>query len=152
MARKVNQALWDQWRQRMKRQRDSGLSIAEFCRREKVSRHSFHVWKRKLRGPASVRHGSGEAARAQRSRNRRAIVTPRRGSRHAVAGPSVPTGLPGFLELPVAAMRPSPFIELALADGTVVRLPQQNLTALVTVLRVLRGEGQDLSGGESCRA
>jgi hypothetical protein len=45
-----------------------------------------------------------------------------------------------FLELPVKAARPSPWIELALADGTVVRMPQQNIAALVTVLRVLRGE------------
>ena len=49
MARQVNQVLWDQWRQRIERQRASGLSIAEFCRRENISRQGFHVWKRKLR-------------------------------------------------------------------------------------------------------
>ena len=148
MARPVNQALWDQWRQRMERQRESGLSIAEFCRREKVSPHTFHAWKRKLRHGASVRRGSGEAAGARRSRNRRDLVTPRGGPRHAVAGPTVPTGSPGFVELPLAAARPSPFIEVALAEGTVVRLPQQNLAALVTVLRALRGESLEPSSGE----
>jgi hypothetical protein len=56
--------------------------------------------------------------------------------------------LPGFLQLPVTAVRPSPWIELALADGTVVRLPQQNVAALVTVLRVLRGERMELPGEE----
>ena len=152
MARPVNQVLWDQWRQRMERQHESGLSIAEFCRRENVSPHTFHVWKRKLRHPASVRRVSGEAARAQRSRNRRDVVTPRGGTRHAVAGRTVPTGSPGFLELPVAAVRPSPLIEVALADGTVVRLPQQNLAALVTVLRALRGESLEPSSGESGHA
>ncbi len=49
MARPTNQHLWDQWRQRMDRQRASGLSIAEFCRRERVSSHSFHAWRRKFR-------------------------------------------------------------------------------------------------------
>jgi hypothetical protein len=39
-------------------------------------------------------------------------------------------------------------VELSLADGTVVRLPQQNLAALVAVLRVLRGEMLDLPSGE----
>jgi hypothetical protein len=53
-----------------------------------------------------------------------------------------------FLQLPVTATRSTPWIELALADGTIVRLPQQNLTALVTVLRVLRGERVDLSNAE----
>ena len=48
MARKVNQALWDQWRRRIGRQRDSGLSIAEFCRQEGVAQAAFHSWRRKL--------------------------------------------------------------------------------------------------------
>jgi len=34
MARKVNQVLWGQWRQRLEGQRESGLSIAAFCRTE----------------------------------------------------------------------------------------------------------------------
>jgi len=46
MARSVNRALWDQWQQRLERQRTSGLSVVEFCRREHVS------------SPASLR-GSG---------------------------------------------------------------------------------------------
>jgi len=48
MARQVNQALWDQWRRRLARQHESGLSIVEFCRSEKVSSHGFHAWRRKL--------------------------------------------------------------------------------------------------------
>jgi hypothetical protein len=59
---------------------------------------------------------------------------------------------PGFLQLPLTAVQPSLWIELALADGTVVRLPQQNLTALVAVLRALRGDPLELSGGESGHA
>jgi transposase-like protein len=152
MTRKVNRVLWDQWRQRVKRQRESGLSIAEFCRREKVSPHSFHVWKRKLRQPGSVRGTSRSAAAAKRSGKRRATVTPRQGRRHAVAGPVVPSGSPGFLELPVAAVWPSPFIEVALADGTVIRVPQQNVAALVAMLRVLRGDRGELPGEEGCHA
>jgi transposase-like protein len=149
MTRKVNQVLWDQWRQRVKRQRESGLSIVEFCRREKVSPPSFHAWKRKLCQRGSARRASRETAGARRSGNRRGLVTPRREPRRAVAEATVPAGSAGFLELPVAAVRPSPFIEVALADGTVVRLPQQNLAALVALLRVLRG---DRGGLEGCHA
>jgi len=148
MARSVNQVLWGEWRQRMERQRESGLSIAEFCRREKLSRHSFHVWKRKLDGRTVARRRSGEPARAQGTRRRRARVTSRRRLRRESVLAATPSPLPGFLQLPVTAVRPSPWIELALADGTVVRLPQQNVAALVTVLRVLRGERMELPGEE----
>jgi hypothetical protein len=57
-----------------------------------------------------------------------------------------------FLRLPVTAAQGSPWIELALADGTILRLPQQNLAALVTALRVLRGERLELPCGESGHA
>jgi hypothetical protein len=59
----------------------------------------------------------------------------------------MPAAASGFLQLPVTAVRPSPWIELALPDGTVVRLPQQNLAALAVVLRALRGERLELSEG-----
>ena len=36
-----------------------------------------------------------------------------------------------------------PWIELTLADGTVVRLPQENLEALRTVLQALRAGHRD---------
>jgi len=52
------------------------------------------------------------------------------------------------LQLPVTAAQGSPWIELALADGTILRLPQQNLAALVAALRVLRGERLELPWGE----
>jgi hypothetical protein len=73
---------------------------------------------------------------------------PRRRIRPASADIVLATHSSEFLQLPVTAVRPSPWVELSLADGTVVRVPQQNLAALVAVLRVLRGEPLDLSHGE----
>ena len=148
MARKANQTLWDQWRQRMERQRASGLSIAEFCRRENVPRHGFHVWKRKLLSWASARHPSGGTGRSQHSRKGRVIATPHRRPRQKTATSAMPLRPAEFLQLPVRTAQGSPWIELALADGTILRLPQQNLAALVTALRVLRGERLELPGGE----
>jgi hypothetical protein len=153
MARAVNQVRWDQWRQLIARQRVSGLSVAEFCRQENVSRQGFHVWNRKLRQRASVPHGPAGAVPQHRSPKRRLSSAPRRRTRRALPEPAAPTGhgtkpgtvrsmvAPGFLQLPVTAVRSCPWIELALPDGTVVRLPQQNLAALAAVLRALRGEG-----------
>jgi hypothetical protein len=59
---------------------------------------------------------------------------------------------PDFLQLPVTTVPSSPWIELALADGTVLRLPQQNLAALLAVLRLLRGDPAELPRGEGRHA
>jgi hypothetical protein len=56
------------------------------------------------------------------------------------------------LQLPVAAAPTMPWIELAMTDGTILRLPQQNLAALIAVLRVLRGERLELPSEESRHA
>jgi hypothetical protein len=37
------------WRNRVRRQADSGLTIAQFCARECLSLASFYAWKRRLR-------------------------------------------------------------------------------------------------------
>lgn len=144
MARQLNQALWDQWRQRLQRQRESGLSIAAFCRRENLSPHGFHVWRRKFRKAMPGRHASRGVVGARPSLRRRGTGPRRRG----LAKVAVPPRRGGFLQLPVASTQPSPWTELVLADGTVVRLPQQNIAALLAVLRVLRGEPVDLTHAE----
>ena len=148
MTRQVNQVLWDQWRQRIKRQRESRLSIAEFCRRENISAHGFYVWRRNLREASRRRREPRADARLQRSRRRSAAVTSRRPLRNAFVGPVAPSCPTGFLQLPVAAAPTMPWIELAMADGTILRLPQQNLAALITAMRVLRGERLELPSEE----
>lgn len=145
MARRLNQVLWDQWRQRIDRQRTSGLSIAEFCRQERLSPHRFHVWRRKLRSAAASRP---KATVTRPLGKRSSDGAARRRPRPSPADLFGAVRPSEFLQLPVAAMQPSPWVELSLADGTVVRLPQQNLAALVAVLRVLRGEPLDLSDAE----
>jgi transposase-like protein len=164
MARPTNEALWDQWRQRVDRQRASGLSIAEFCRREHVSSHTFHAWRRKCRQTRSARHRPRETATAHRARKPRALVTSQRPFHRARGKSGMATGqrakpdalrsmvAPDFLQLPVTTVPSSPWIELALADGTVLRLPQQNLAALLAVLRLLRGDPVELPRGEGRHA
>jgi len=48
MARKASSELRQQWRGRLRRFARSKLSVAEFCRREKVSEPSFYQWRKKL--------------------------------------------------------------------------------------------------------
>jgi hypothetical protein len=40
------------WRQRHRRQKSSGLSVAAFCSREGISPAAFYAWKHRLAAPA----------------------------------------------------------------------------------------------------
>ncbi len=142
MSRQVNPMRWNEWRQRLKRQRESGLSISEFCRQENLSPHTFYLWRRKLR-PATR-----GASTAQRAHPAHGESVARRGAAGSAALPR-PTG---FLQLPMTPGPQSPWIELSLADGTVVRVPQQNIAAVLAVLRELRGEPGNSAFAERDRA
>lgn len=48
MARRANRVVELAWRERLERQRRSGLSVAAFCRRERVSQPSFYQWRKRL--------------------------------------------------------------------------------------------------------
>ena len=130
MARKVNQSVWDVWQRRIRNQQRSGLSIAQFCRNEGISRASFHAWKRKLRA-------ASEAPRLQPH----ATLGGGRPATASAAAAHVATcsGSSAFLQLPLApVVKPASCIEVALPDGTTVRVPHDNLAALTTIVRVLR--------------
>jgi hypothetical protein len=49
MARTPNPRLHALWRDRVRRQEASGLTIAQFCTQECVARSKFHAWKRRFR-------------------------------------------------------------------------------------------------------
>jgi hypothetical protein len=49
MARTPDPNLHALWRERIRRQEASGLSIEQFCARENLSRSKFHAWKRRFR-------------------------------------------------------------------------------------------------------
>lgn len=135
MAHEVDEVLATQWRERLKRQAESGLTIDTFCEQEGVSTSMFYTWKRNLSDSSSAPTESqavdtSRAAGKQRTRGarrQRSHVAP---AKHASE----------FLQLPVRGVRSSPWIELTLADGVVVRIPQENLAALSTILRTLRPE------------
>lgn len=48
MTRTVDAAKAARWRERLSGWRKSGLSVAEFCRRERISEASFYQWRRRL--------------------------------------------------------------------------------------------------------
>ena len=50
MARQVDQRKCSEWQQRLRRFEKSGLTVARFCVRERVSVPTFWYWRRKCAG------------------------------------------------------------------------------------------------------
>jgi len=108
MGRAASVAVATKWRDRVRRWRRSGLSIAEFCRQEQISQPSFFGWRKRL--------VEGRA------------VASRRG-RQLAGGPSQ---RPQFVELPVPGWSTTSGIQIALPGGAIVTLPPQADAELVT--------------------
>jgi hypothetical protein len=53
-----------------------------------------------------------------------------------------------FLQVPIVAAHWEPCVELTLVDGTLVRIPPQNLPALQMVFTILRGGEVPATDGE----
>ena len=136
MTGKVDLELREQWRLRIEDQRQSGLTVAEFCRREGVSSATFYSWRRKLLGKSP--------SRSKRTARRQPAGTPTPGVGPEPKAPSDAT----FVQLPLTPASTSPWIEMVLVEGTIIRVPQQNLTALQTVLHALSSVSRSPSPGE----
>ena len=99
---------WEFWRVAVEMQRDSGLSVTEFCRREGLKASSFFAWRKRLEDD---------------------VVSVERSSGHEVATK--------FAEVSVVESVPIP-IEVVAPNGIVVRLPESAgsdcLERVVTVL------------------
>ena len=132
--------LLTEWRERLKRQSESGLTIEAFCEQEGVSTSMFYAWKRKLQDLVSTPTASELVDTAPRSGKKRSRGLRRQRSQVVPASEPTTKHPQEFLRLPVRGVRSIPWIELTLVDGTVVRIPQENLAALTTVLRTLRAD------------
>lgn len=116
MGRVANPKVASRWRDRVERQRRSGLSILEYCRREGVSASSFYAWKRRLQAS----HSTVER-------------TAKKQDRQQASHGSTPRG--GFVQFPLVVDAP---IEVRFADGTKVNLPAENLAALAVTLKTIQ--------------
>ena len=98
------------WRDVIGRQRTSGLSIAEFCLRERLNRASFHNWRREIarrNAEAPVRRDTANG--------------PRRSSPKSATGDCQP--VPAFVPVVVKDEVSSAVVEVVLPDLTTVRVP-----------------------------
>lgn len=96
MARQRSVSTERMWRERLRRFRQSGVTVAEFCEDEGLSTASFYVWQRRLRGDGAA---------------------PRVPDR---IGQAVPKQA---LFVPVAVRPMVGEVRIDVADGVVIRLP-----------------------------
>jgi len=133
--------LLTEWRERLKRQSESGLTVEAFCEQEGISTSMFYSWQRQLQDPLPTPTASDVTDTTPRPGKKRGGRPRRQLSQVAPASEPATRQPPEFLRLPVRSVRSMPWIELTLVDGTVVRIPQENHAALSIVLRTLRPEG-----------
>lgn len=50
MGGRLDQSVWDERREWLQKQRDSGLTVAGFCRENGLSVASFNFWRKKFNG------------------------------------------------------------------------------------------------------
>ena len=106
------------WRQMLRRQRASGLSVREFCLREGLSRSSFQNWRREIARRDGESTGRSGVARKPRRVNDSSARTD--DARRPVASGA---SAAAFVPVVVAGASPSAAVEVVLADGTTVRIP-----------------------------
>ena len=108
MGRKRSSEAESAWRERLARHKESGLTVAEFCRREGVCGASFYQWRKRL-GP-----------QGQRSKTKR---QPIRESDKKNASHFVPVHVSGLSAA-----------EIELPGGVTVRVPVAGVEALRTAI------------------
>lgn len=106
------------WRELLAEQAGGRLSVAEFCRRRKVSQASFYQWRRKLRPATSTLRSNS---------------TPRPNSRPA--GRFVPVSLIG--DVPRSGVGQDTAASVQFPCGVVLRLPAGDERALAQVVSLL---------------
>jgi hypothetical protein len=113
----MERATRDVWAKRVERWQDSGLTAKEFAAELDVSPNSLTFWKWKLRQPTDA---------PPRVRKR--------------AGAKCSDTSPSFLQLvPTPASQATAYLEVVLASGVVVRVPQEFDEP--TLLRLVRALG-----------
>jgi transposase-like protein len=123
MARHASEAKRSEWLDRVSRQSSSGLSISAFCKQESVSESNFYFWVRRLKST-----GASTSSSPKRHVSTRSPVTPR------------------FVQIhPTSAVRSVP-VEFVMANGTVIRVPSDQIAAVDVVAKAFAACSTDCGG------
>jgi hypothetical protein len=118
MGRRVDDGKRVEWIERLRRRKESGLTVAMFCEWEGVSVATFYHWQKKLR----VEKSEGRSA---------AVIAP-----PTKSIPSLPKAsfLPVRITQPSPARSAAPGIEIRLANGVRIFVPSSDANTIQTVI------------------
>lgn len=122
MPRTPNLARHAHWRELILGQTTSGLSIVQYCARERISTAAFHAWKRRLR-------------LADSTDSRQPALTP--------------AFLPVTVRLPDSIPDPPSTIEADLPNGVRLRIPTASPRLACRIVRIV-ARSQSNGGDSSC--
>ncbi len=92
------------WRSTIEKQLQSGLTVREFCKQEKLIETSFHYWKREITKRDRQQNGQPKKKPVSKQKKK-------------------PVSKPAFIPIPLEPVLPlQPQIEIAYASGTTVRI------------------------------
>jgi hypothetical protein len=123
VARTADPKLHELWRDRIRRQADSGLTIPRFCAQECLPRASFYTWKRRFRLID------------------RAV--------HRPALPAAPAFVPVNVRVPDCTSSESLAIEADLPNGIRLRIQTANVRLACRLVRFV-AKVRTVSGGSRC--
>ena len=138
MSGRIDPSKWIERQEWVRQQQASGLSVAEFCREHGLHIGNFYAWKHKLAGELK---GQSQSVAGKSGTGKSGAGKSGTGGK-SFAGKSVAgdRAMRAFVQVPLPLANGatgSPWIEISLADGTVVRVPASNLAALKLVLSTL---------------
>ena len=120
MGRLVDHGKHCEWAERIRRRRESGLTVAEFCEWEGVSVASFYNWQKKLRGTKSRRQSVE-------------LVTPEGRSQRSLQKASF---LPVHVMQAGTTTAPATRIEIQLTNGVRVFIPISDFQTVENIIAV----------------
>jgi transposase-like protein len=120
------------WRRNLTRHAKSGLTVRQFCRREKLHESAFYFWRRTIQQRDAMQHGSRQCGLNRREHDSRQCRPNRRGIKP-----------PAFVPLVVDNRHPAASITLELRGGRALRLSESfSVERLAGLIRALEAEGQ----------
>jgi hypothetical protein len=126
-GRTVREAMWDERREWIRKQRESGMSVAQLCRDHGIHLGNFHAWRLRIAELDAMSEPKSEAITETRSHG--------------------PFAKPTFLQVTIpsnaAFARQETWVEVSIASGMIVRVPSSNLAAIEAVVSSLNRLGAE---------
>ena len=126
-GRTVRGTMWDERREWIRKQKESGLSVAQFCRDHGLHLGNFHAWRLRIAELDAMSEHKAEAIAETRSHGSSAK----------------PTFLQVTIPSQAAFARQETWVEVSLASGMIVRVPSSNLAAIEAVIASLNRLGAE---------